>query len=437
MRTVANLIRRLSLSSLFFCALSVIVNSQTIQVFNTSNSGIADNVVRAIFIDSYNAKWVATDKGLCRFDGNTWTIYTTANKIGDGPINDLALQRTKFYGDELWIATSKGASVAAFGIDGISAATNYTKSAFPMLSDSIVAVAVDSTGTRYFASVNGITWFKGNKWGIITHDSMPNSIPSDPILTLFAHNDSLFIGTKGYGMAHGGVGRIQMKVDGVSGASIIQGPYCGNLNNAVRSIYIDSKARQWFGTEGGLFEHQGQIFKGEGWLRFLSREEGLCGDTIYAIAESPQKTLWIGTNGGLNVISNDNLYSLNKAKGLVADVIFDIAFDTLGNGWLATNKGLVKVQADFYTGTKKLSYPENIKVQVFPNPTHGKITIQLPEENTLALITFFDMNGRMLFSQTVTSYKIDLDLSSRIKKGIYYMQIQTKSNVTVQKVLLY
>lgn len=436
MKTLAtNMKNLLAIVSLIFFLNSG--NAQKIVIYDTTNSNIADNVVRAVFIDAYGVKWVGTDKGLCRFNDTTWILYSTADKIGDPPIHDFALQHTKYYGDELWIATSKGASVAAFGIDGITAATNYTKASFPMLSDSIIAVAVDTLGTRYFASTDGITWFKGNKWGIVTHDSIPASIPAEPILTLYARNDSLFIGTQGYGMAHGGVGRLQMKVDGISGASIIQGPYCGNLNNAVHAIYIDSKARQWFGTEGGLFEHQGQVYKEEGWLRYFSREQGLCGDTIFAIAESPDHKIWVGTNGGLNVITDDTLYRLTTAGGLPSNTISDIAFDTLGNAWLATNKGLVKVQPDFYTDVKNVSSLTASMLKAFPNPTQGKLTVQLSSEVRAARLSIIDMNGRIVWQKDLSSPSITIDLSQQLQKGIYFLHIHSNSHVLVQKVVLY
>jgi len=436
MNTFATHFRRMLIAMLGILCYNA-AKSQNVSVFDTSNSGIASNVVRAIFVDVHNVKWVGTDKGLCRFNDTTWTVYSAANKISEGIVNDLALQHTKYYGDELWIATSSGVSVAAFGIDGVTAATTYTSSAFPMLSDSIVAVAVDTLGTRYFASLHGITWFKGNKWGTVTHDSFPESIPSDPILCLFARNDSLFIGTKGYGMAHGGVGRLQMKVDGISGASIIQGPYCGNLNNAVHAVFIDSKARQWFGTEGGLFEHQGQKFKEQGWLRYFSREEGLCGDTILAIAESPAHHIWVGTNAGLNVITEDTLYRLTIAGGLPSNVIYDIAFDTLGNGWLATANGLAKVKPDFYTEVKFSTPSVGSMVKAFPNPTQGILNIQLPAGVNSAQMVLYDMNGRAILKMNLSSLKTTIDLSKQLEKGIYFLQIRAQSHVSSQKVLYY
>jgi ligand-binding sensor domain-containing protein len=411
--------------------------SQKIIVYDTINSQIINNNVRTIFIDRYNAKWIGTDKGLCRFDGTTWKTYSSDDKIGNSPISDIALQYTKFYGDEIWIATSSGASVAAINIDGITSATTYSKKSFPLLSDSIIAVAVDTGGTRYLASSNGITWFKGNKWGIITSDSLSSSIPAEPILSLFARNDSLYIGTQGYGYAKGGVGRIQMTVDGITGASIIQGPYCGNLNNAVHSIFIDSKARQWFGTEGGLFEHVGEIYKGAGWLQTFTRDSGLCGDTIYAIAEGATGLIWVGTNAGLSILSKDSIFNVTVAQGLPSNEIYDIAFDTLGNAWLATSNGLANVSKDIFTSIPNFTNLSSNSYSIFPNPTKGRITISAKEENLPYKISLIDMNGRIILSKQINSSKCSINLNDCAYKGIYFVHINSQKENKIYKVVFY
>ncbi len=394
------------------------------------------DVVRAIFIDSHNVKWIGTDSGLCRYNDTIWQCYTTADKIGNPPINGLAYQRTK-YGDEIWIATAKGASVAAYNIDGITGATNYTKDKFPMLDDSIVSVVVDTSGNRFFASKNGITWFKGNKWGIITHDTFPDYIPSEPILSLYARYDTLYIGSKGYGIAKGGVGRIISEIDGYTGASIIQGPYCGNLNNAVHAIFVDSKARQWFGTEEGLFEHEGQNFKGEGWLRYFSKENGLAGDTIFSIEESHNQNIWVGTNEGLNVITNDTIFTLSYKNGkLLGKCVYDIAFDTSGIGWLATDRGIVSVDEKIFN-TVNASLLSHNTFMVYPNPTYGLINIQFPEKITNGHLYLIDIHGRIILQQKLTSNNKTLDLNNYAIKGIYFLHINTDKGKYVKKILLY
>jgi len=47
--------------------------------YNRGNSGLPNNYVRVIAIDSQGNKWIGTDRGLAKFDGTNWTVYNTSN----------------------------------------------------------------------------------------------------------------------------------------------------------------------------------------------------------------------------------------------------------------------------------------------------------------------------------------------------------------------
>ena len=54
-------------------------DGKKIELYNTKNSGIPDNLIRGLAIDGAGNKWIATTKGLVKFDGTKWTTYTIAN----------------------------------------------------------------------------------------------------------------------------------------------------------------------------------------------------------------------------------------------------------------------------------------------------------------------------------------------------------------------
>src|SRR3990172_2529261 len=55
------------------------INGETV-FFNRSNSGLPDNKVRAITIDTGGTKWIGTwGGGLAKFDEGNWTVYNTTN----------------------------------------------------------------------------------------------------------------------------------------------------------------------------------------------------------------------------------------------------------------------------------------------------------------------------------------------------------------------
>jgi len=55
------------------------------QTFNSSNSGLSDNEVSAIVVDTENNKWLGIKKGIEKFDGSTWSAvktYFSNNALG-------------------------------------------------------------------------------------------------------------------------------------------------------------------------------------------------------------------------------------------------------------------------------------------------------------------------------------------------------------------
>jgi len=62
-------------------------------VYNTSNSGLPDNWVFSIVIDSIGNKWIGTGGGLAKFDGTTWTVFTTSNSgLPSNYIESIAIE---------------------------------------------------------------------------------------------------------------------------------------------------------------------------------------------------------------------------------------------------------------------------------------------------------------------------------------------------------
>jgi len=359
MNNLINMMRNFIFIFLFlnvFCELF----SQQIIVYNTSNSSIASNNVKTVYVDEFGAIWFGTANGLCRFYSNQWKTYTTTDNIGQPPINAI-IGNTKNTG-EMIIGTSNGGSIAVYNNQGVTSANNYNKSSYPFLSDNIVDVTVDSYGTRYFATNKGITWNRGDKWDTITCNNFKSSIPKDPILCIYVSNDTLFVGSQGYEMAKGGIGRALLSLDGITGASIIQGPYNGNLNNAVHSVFIDNQRFQWYGTEGGVFKHYGWELKNLDFYTYYSRNEGLAGDTVYSINQDQYGRIWLGTSGGISIVHSYGLRNLTHKNGLPSDTIYDIAFDN-NKAWIATPKGAASIQSDIFVDVnnkEQINYDKKI-----------------------------------------------------------------------------
>lgn len=111
----------------------------------------------------------------------------------------------------------------------------------------------------------------------------------------------------------------------------------GLSNNAVYSIFQDSKGFMWFGTIDGIHCFDGKH------LRVIrnNNPEVYAGNLIYSIAEDDQQRLWIGTDHGLA------LYCLKEEKFISLPVngdtarlfdtrIYDLYLDSRKCMWIAT-----------------------------------------------------------------------------------------------------
>ncbi len=80
--------------------------------------------------------------------------------------------------------------------------------------------------------------------------------------------------------------------------------------------------------------------------------------------------------------------------------------------------------------------PENDwKLLVFPNPTEGSVTIQVPVTHSdKGVLDFLDLNGKVLFSKKVNSNSIEFDLSSS-SNGIYLIRFKNEEFITSERIL--
>jgi ligand-binding sensor domain-containing protein len=75
-------------------------------VYNTSNSGLPSNYIRALAIDEKGNIWIGTaSQGLVKFDGKNWTVYKRSNSgLPDNNVTAIAIDGR----GNKWIATGAG-----------------------------------------------------------------------------------------------------------------------------------------------------------------------------------------------------------------------------------------------------------------------------------------------------------------------------------------
>ena len=291
------------------------------EVFTTRSTqgALLSNGIYAIEVGADGRKWIGTyGGGLSSFDGHRWTTYTPygggspvtygdqwqiypmGSGLGDLWVYDMAFDEA----GDLWIATWKGVSK----FDG-KTFTNYT-TRDGLIDQWVYAIEIDREGVFWFGTEGGVTRFDGSSWQSYTHDDglgadFPASTPdtyrppslhhttsektvSEPnpnyILSMAVdRNNHKWFGTWGAGLSRfdGQEWKTYTMEDGLSG-------------NFVHAVKQDPEGNIWVGTEGGISR-----FDGNSWKNY-NTGDGLLDNNVFSIAFDQKGNKWFGTWSGLS-----------------------------------------------------------------------------------------------------------------------------------------
>jgi ligand-binding sensor domain-containing protein len=295
----------------------------------------------AVVVDSDNVKWFMTDSGIVSFDGNKWTLHNKNKKVESLGITGIALEKNN-HGEEIWLATPKGATVASLPVDTVSGATTYSTENTAIKSNNVFRVAIGKSPLRWFGTDKGISAFKSNKWLTPDYEDIyPEFMFSDfPVLSMATDldGDTLYVGTNGAGIAR----VFSNDVDAISGASVFAqwGPMI-LPSDKVYSIFIAPDGVKWFGTDLGAARHIGQNSL-ENWTAFTT-DDGLVNNFVQAITSDKEGNIWFGTKGGVSVFDGSSWISYSEKDGLLSNNVLCIVVDKTSVVWIGTDNGVSSI----------------------------------------------------------------------------------------------
>lgn len=185
----------------------------------TVDDGLVDKWVYAIEVDADGSLWLGTEGGVNRFDGTRWTTYTHRDGLGADP----AALPSKTAGD----APSPHHTTDQKTIG--QANPNY-----------VLAIAIDRTGAKWFGTWGaGLSRFDGRRWTTFT------------------------------------------KADGLGG-------------NYIHALGVDREGLLWAGTDGGA-----SWYDGKRWRTYTTRD-GLLDNNVFSMAFDDHGVRWFGTWKGLS-----------------------------------------------------------------------------------------------------------------------------------------
>ena len=313
----------------------------------SADVGAPVKIFRSVIVDNDNTKWFITEQGIVSFNGEKWVLHNKNRKVPTQDLKSFAFEVNPL-GQELWIASPKGATVAGLPVDGRTGATTYHTENTPILSNNVVQVAIGKSPMRWIGTAKGISGFMDSKWLKNDYDDLyPGGLFEDYPITSMATNaggDSLYVATDGAGIAR----VLRNDVDGITGASVYAqwGPIL-LPSDKIYCIYIASNNTQWFGTDKGVARHIGNNTLAN-WTVF-STKDGLPDNFVQAITADANGQIWLGTKGGASVFDGTKWASFTKETGLNSNNILCISVDRNGVVWFGTDDGVTSYKDQKFT----------------------------------------------------------------------------------------
>ncbi len=194
--------------------------------------------------------------------------------------------------------------------------------------DTINALVQSKDGYLWIGTGGGLARFDGFQFSIFDRENTP-ALHEESIYSLYSSRDgTLWIGTEGGGLVRHRAGTFQR----FSASE-------GLTNGFVRVIHEDSRGRLWVGTDRGLFRFDDDR------LTRVDNQGDIPGISVHAIYEDRRGRLWVGGSGFI-VLSDGAVAVYRSSRSLADDSVRAIAESDNGTVWIATVGGLHRVEGE-------------------------------------------------------------------------------------------
>ena len=262
--------------------------------------------------------------------------------LSQSTVMDVRQDRTGY----IWLATEDGLN----RYDGVSfKAYTYDPAEPASLPSSFVwAVAEDAAGNMWVGTSGGLAMWERSTDRIVRQQALSGRYIR--ALQFAPKQNALWIGTRDAGL---------IRLDIASGATtrFVNNPSDPKSlsDDRIYALYNDSEDRLWVGTDGGLnlLDSRGKAFE-----RFVTSSDpkSLSDASVRAITEDGAGALWVGTaKGGLNRLDpversfEHFRHNADAAGSLADDQVRAILVDADHRLWVGTYQGLDLFDADHRT----------------------------------------------------------------------------------------
>ncbi|MCB2220592.1 MAG: T9SS type A sorting domain-containing protein [Bacteroidetes bacterium] len=382
-------------------------------IYNTSNSGLAGDIVLSILIDEYNTKWMGTYfDGLSVFDGINWINYDS-NTPGWNGMNRVHQIAKDDFG-MVWVRTDYD----LIHFDGTTWTTCEGGIGGPC--PVLEALAVEGNGTAWVGSVTlmedgcGLNYTtNGSTWSY--YYTFNSGIPDDMVTYIAIDADG-------------------NKWLNCNGLTKFTGTNWTNYNTGLPNNYIKSIAFEneylWIGTQGGGLTQ----FDGTNWITYNTYNSEMPSNFVTSIAIDVNGTKWIGTeDSGLIAFDGSTFTIFNSNNsGLPNHHIHAIAIDENGSKWLGTNEGVAVFNENGIPVSVDEKFTKACNVKVFPNPVRTELQIEGTMGIHISQVEIIGIWGNSIQNHPVTGNRIRIDVHD-LPSGTYFIELKTDHGLIRKK----
>lgn len=306
--------------------------------------GMVSNYIVDIIQDNQGNIWLASESGLCKFDGINFTPYNSEYSVlGSNALNVLFYNKAD---NTIWIGTQR---------NGISIFNCETQTFTPYGVPGMITQDI----TDLSAAADGGIWITHYHLGIDYYSNQDKTIThykAQDIKGLSGHfwcakddgNGHLYVG-----LQDGGLAVIDIKHRTAKTYQHNPDDPHSIPNNTVRCIFISKANTIWVGTGDGLALFNPQKEQFISFQHQKGNPYSLLSNQVNDIGESWDGKLWVCTQmGGVSILDvNDNVFTTpenthfqnirvtNNLHGVSSPNVKSFLQDSFGNIWLGNYRG--------------------------------------------------------------------------------------------------
>ena len=401
------------------------LGAQTITNYTTAE-GLLDNFVECIDVDVNDNIWLGTSIGVQMFDGSSLAVYNVATY--PGMLSDNIKCITAISNGEVWIGTDYGANQLISGVSGFMWLPHTTANG--LNSNKVYCIEEDGNGGIWIGTDVGVSYYNGSSW--ISYGSPDLHWSGVSAIAFDSNGDKWFGSPLGHIAPVGGLTHF----DGITFTTYDN--LSGMISDKPTSIIVDDQDNKWIGTDIGMsvLNSSNTSFIDHIEMYSLPPPHDSINPVVDIGMDSYSRiwaAIYVGylAEGGIAYWNGSQWQDFHVSDGLVGPNVKGLAIDSEDNVWVATTNGVSKIS--FVPSF--LSNISNSIVDVYPNPTLGKVYIN-PSSIICNNISVYTSLGSIVYFEDIKSTEeIEIDLSF-LSEGLYHISIHSDKGVENHKILI-